>query len=117
MRENADKVLSGLEDSGKKHCVDGTAFHNYSRSPASNMTKLHQKHPEKEILVTEHAEWGVSGMHNIQQYFRNWSRSYVYWVTMSTTRLDEHNQGPYNRLGELSPKTVGTYIWQLDKIS
>ncbi|MAG20703.1 MAG: glycosyl hydrolase [Candidatus Marinimicrobia bacterium] len=100
---NADYILTALEKMGKKHYVDATAFHNYTPFPASNMSKLHQKHPHTDIQLTEHSEWGVAGMRNIQQYFQNWSRSYMYWVTMTTKKLDEHNQGPYNRLGELSP--------------
>jgi len=42
-------------------------------------------------------------MANIQEYFMNRSSSYVYWVTMSTIRPDEHNQGPYNNISALGP--------------
>ena len=67
------------------------------------MSKLYKNHPEHEIIFTEHSEWGISGMYNIQNYFWNWSRSYMYWVTMTTHDLDEYNQGPYNNLNDLSP--------------
>jgi O-glycosyl hydrolase len=100
---HADYILTNLDQMGKKHYVDATAFHNYSNSPASHMQDLHQKHPNTNIVFTEHSEWGVSGMYTIQQYFWNWSQSYMYWVTMTTAQLDEHNQGPYNNLEMLSP--------------
>ena len=73
------------------------------RRRATLMGLLHDRHPETDIQFTEHSEWGVAGMAAIQSYFLNWSRSYVYWVTMTTKQLDEHNQSPYNRIGELSP--------------
>ena len=102
--KNARKVLNGLRKEGEKHIVNGVAFHHYnSQASPANMSKLHDLHPEVDIQMTEHAEWGVSGMHNIQQYFLNWSRSYMYWVPMTTLKLDEHNQGPYNRIPDLSP--------------
>ena len=100
---NADYILSSLEKSGQKNYVDAVAFHNYTDEPVENMTRLHERHPQIDIQLTEHSEWGVAGMFNIQQYFINWSRSYMYWVTMTTRQLDEHNQGPYNRIDELSP--------------
>jgi O-glycosyl hydrolase len=100
---NADEVLSSLAEKGKKHYVNAVAFHNYSDSPASNASCLRERHPDTDIVFTEHSEWGTSGMFNIQEYFWNWSRSYVYWVTMTTRDLDERNQGPYNTLGALSP--------------
>jgi len=101
--EKADRVLHELAQKGQKHVVKAVAFHNYSNVPVTAMTRLHELHPETDIQFTEHSEWGVSGMHNIQSYFMNWSRSYVYWVAMTTQKLDEHNQSPYNRIGELSP--------------
>ena len=110
----ADYILTSLEKMGKKHYVDATAFHNYSDTSASVMTKLHQKHPGVDIQFTEHSEWGVAGMYNIQQYFWNWSRSYMYWVAMTTKKLDEHNQGPYNQIGELSPTLL---IEKYDELS
>jgi glucosylceramidase len=101
---NADKVLNYLKDMGKEQTVDGVAFHNYNpMASPSNMSKLKKLHPDKDILLTEYSEWGVSGMYNIQNYFLNWSRSYCYWVPMTTIKLDEYNQGPYNNISELGP--------------
>ncbi len=100
---DSNAILSSLQQMGKKHYVNAVAFHNYSDSPAENMSELRKKHPDTDIVFTEHSEWGTAGMHNIQQYFWNWSRSYMYWVAATTRRLDEHNQSPFNRLGELSP--------------
>ena len=100
---NADYILSTLQKSGNEHFVDAVAFHNYTDEPVDNLTRLHEHHPQTDIQLTEHSEWGVAGMFNIQQYFRNWSRSYMYWVTMTTLQPNEYNQGPYNRIGELSP--------------
>ena len=102
--KNAKKVLDDLKAMVRPEIVDGVAFHNYepNTSPKS-MSKLHELYPDKDIHLTEHSEWGVSGMYNIQEYFLNWSRSYTYWVPMTTIKTDEHNQGPYNTLSELSP--------------
>jgi len=102
--KNARKVLDELREEGQLHVVDGVAFHHYnSKASPTNMSKLRALYPGVEMQMTEHAEWGVSGMYNIQQYFMNWSRSYMYWVPMTTLKLDEHNQGPYNRIPDLSP--------------
>ncbi len=102
--KNALEVLEGLQNRSKLHYVNASAFHNYNpvASP-DNMTKLHQAFPSIDIQFTEHSEWGVKGMHNIQRYFFNWSKSYNYWVPMTTIQLDEHNQGPYSDLKSLSP--------------
>jgi len=101
---NARKVLDDLREEGQLHVVGGVAFHHYnSKASPANMSKLQALYPGVEIQMTEHSEWGVSGMYNIQQYFMNWSRSYMYWVPMTTLKLDEHNQGPYNRIPDLSP--------------
>ncbi len=99
----ADRVLTDLEKQGKKQAVDAVAFHNYSGYPASGMAELQARHPDVDLQFTEHSEWGTSGMYNIQSYFRYGSRSYAYWVPFTTERLDEHNQSPYNAVGELSP--------------
>jgi glucosylceramidase len=72
--------------------ADGTAFHDYSGDPSA-MTTLHALYPEKDIFFTEKTLWGVAGMDRAAQYFRNWARSYVSWVTM----LDQDglpNDGP-----------------------
>ena len=112
---NADYILNELKKNGKDYYASGTAFHNYTNFPAAYMSKLYKNHPEHEIIFTEHSEWGISGMYNIQNYFWNWSRSYMYWVTMTTHDLDEYNQGPYNNLNDLSPTLLIENPNQSDK--
>ena len=51
--ERAAAILSSLEAVGKKHYVDATAFHNYTGDPASNMTRLHERHPDTDIVFSE----------------------------------------------------------------
>jgi len=105
--KNALKVLQELQKKSKLHYVNAVAFHNYNpMASPDNMSKLHEVFPMTDIQLTEHSEWGVKGMYNIQRYFVNWSRSYNYWVPMTTIRLDEHNQGPYNNINSLSPTLV-----------
>lgn len=101
--ERADRILELLEERGKAHYVDAVAFHNYDDAPASKMSELKVRHPDARLVFTEHSEWGTRGMYDIQQYFWNWSQSYMYWVAATTHQLDEHNQSPYDRIGELSP--------------
>lgn len=102
--ENPRRVLSDLKSIGMLEIIDGVAFHHYApRSSPESMTRLHDLFPDTDMHLTEHSEWGVSGMYNIQDYFLNWSRSYTYWVPMTTIKTDEYNQGPYNTLVELSP--------------
>ena len=115
--KNALKVLEGLQKESKLHYVDAAAFHNYNpMASPDNMTKLHATFPSIDMQLTEHSEWGVKGMYNIQRYLVNWSRSYNYWVPMTTIQLDEHNQGPYSDLKSLSPTLIiemgdGTPDW------
>ena len=102
--ENPRQVLNDLKSMGMLEIIDGVAFHHYEpRVSPESMTRLHDLFPDQDMHLTEHSEWGVSGMYNIQDYFQNWSRSYVYWVPMTTIKTDEYNQGPYNTLLELSP--------------
>ena len=102
--ENPRQILNDLKSMGMLEIIDGVAFHHYApRISPESMTRLHDLFPDKDMHLTEHSEWGVSGMYNIQDYFLNWSRSYMYWVPMTTIKTDEYNQGPYNTLLELSP--------------
>ncbi len=98
------KTLAGLKsDSAESYSfVDGTAFHHYSGSSVQ-MAKLAQAFPDKSIQFTEGAKWGISGMNEIAQIFRNGSSSFVSWVTMVTQTPQEHIQGPYNKPPGLSP--------------
>jgi glucosylceramidase len=72
--------------------TDGIAFHDYGGEP-TEMTRLHNLYPTKDIFFTEKTLWGVTGVDRAAQYIRNWSRSYVSWLTM----LDQNglpNNGP-----------------------
>lgn len=86
--DNVSYPMTILSNANAYAAADGSAFHDYSGSPAS-MTNLHNAFPNKEIFFTERSAWGVSGMDRIAQYIRNWAGSYCAWVTM----LDQ-NQGP-----------------------
>ena len=108
--KKADRILKSLETRGKKHYVDAAAFHHYSDAGPENMKTLKQRHPQIDLQFSEMSKFGVSGMADIQSYFFNGAQSYVYWVTMSTQTPEEHNQGPWNTVKNLSP----TMLMQLD---
>jgi glucosylceramidase len=108
--KKADRILQSLEELEKKHYVDAAAFHDYSDAPPANMLKLKQRHPQIGLQFSEMSKFGVSGMADIQSYFFNGAQSYVYWVTMSTQTPEEHNQGPWNTISNLSP----TMLMQLN---
>ena len=57
------------------------------------MSTVHGAFPTKDMFFTEKTLWGVAGVERAAQYIRNWSRSYVSWLTM----LDQNgkpNNGP-----------------------
>lgn len=108
--KKADRILQSLDSLGKKHFVEAAAFHDYSDAPPTNMLKLKARHPEIGLQFSEMSKFGVSGMADIQSYLFNGAQSYVYWVTMSTQTPEEHNQGPWNTIKNLSP----TMLMQLD---
>ncbi|MDA3901321.1 MAG: carbohydrate-binding protein [Spirochaetes bacterium] len=103
----ARDILWSLDEMGQKKVVDGVAFHHYAGS-VSNLSKLKEIFPAMNIHFSEGSKWGTKGADEIAILFRNYSSSYVAWVTMSTQELDEHNQGPYNVLGKFTP----TYLIQ-----
>ncbi len=82
--------------------VDAVAFHHYQGTP-EQMSKLHEIHPDKNIEFSEGSVWGTAGIAEVAENFRNWSKSYTYWVPMVTHTTREHIQGPYNSPGILSP--------------
>jgi glucosylceramidase len=87
-----DYATTVFQDPGAFAATDGVAFHDYSGDPSA-MTTLHDLFPGKDIFFTEKTLWGVEGVDRAAQYFRNWSRSYVSWITM----LDQNgmpNRGP-----------------------
>ncbi len=100
----AAKTLAGLKaDAAADYdFADGVAFHHYG-GEATEMGRLHQAFPDKSIQFTEGSKWGCAGMNGIAQLFRNWSSSYVSWVTMATATPEEHIQGTYNKPPALSP--------------
>jgi glucosylceramidase len=72
--------------------TDGVAWHDYGGDPMG-MTTVHNAYPTKDMLFTEKTLWGVAGLERAADYMRNWSRSYVSWLTM----LDQNgkpNNGP-----------------------
>ncbi|NUM35313.1 MAG: hypothetical protein HUU50_12255 [Candidatus Brocadiae bacterium] len=88
---NYDNILypqSVIEKAGSY--ISGSAFHYYCGLVHENLTKLHEKHPDKEIWATEcgSGTWigggSISGMfqdlvmHTIR-FPRNWAKSYIMW--------------------------------------
>ena len=92
------QTLAGLKSLGE---VDSVGYHHYAGDP-SNMSVSHDAYPSVGTQFTEGSVWGTAGMNEIVQDFRNWSSSYVSWVTM-TTQTPTHIQGPYNAPPALSP--------------
>ena len=87
-----DYARTIFKDDAALLATDGVAFHDYAGDPAA-MSTLHALYPDKDLFFTEKALWGVAGVDRAAQYFRNWARSYVSWVTM----LDQDglpNNGP-----------------------
>ncbi len=78
-----------LKSQGAYDALDGTAFHDYSGS-LSEMTRLHNLFPEKNVYLTERAVWGTYGADRIAQYMRNWARSYNSWVVMLDSDIETH---------------------------
>lgn len=80
--------LPGVLDHAQANAaIEGVAFHDYSGEPTA-MTEVRNTYPSKSIQMTERAVWGTGGADRMAQYFRNWSGSYVNWVTM----LDQNIQ-------------------------
>jgi glucosylceramidase len=105
LQSDAQQTLSYLKTStpngeGYGFC-DATAFHHYAGDP-TQMTTLHDAYPDKNIQCTEGAVWGTAGVNEIIQDFRNWSQSYVDWVTM-VSQVPACIEGPYNSPGPLDP--------------
>jgi O-glycosyl hydrolase len=98
------KSLAGLKAASAQSYAfaDGVAFHHYAGQPA-DMTRLHERFPDKSLQFSEGSEWGVKGAAEIVEILRNWSSSYVSWVTMATQTPEEHIQGPFDKAGKLGP--------------
>ncbi|GIP20702.1 glycoside hydrolase family 3 N-terminal domain-containing protein [Paenibacillus sp. J22TS3] len=78
-----------LADEQMARAVDGTAFHDYG-GDLSEMSRLHDLYPDKNVYLTERAVWGTQGADRIAQYFRNWARSYNSWVVMLDSDIKSH---------------------------
>ena len=75
-----------LSDPAAAAAVYGTAFHSYAGDPEA-MSELREAYPDKAIWFTERTYWGARGMSSIIDLFRNWSRTYLGWVTMLDSEL------------------------------
>ncbi|MBB3110048.1 glucosylceramidase [Paenibacillus phyllosphaerae] len=84
-------VITSLKNAGKGNYVAGGAFHHYDSGDGSQMTSLHNAHPDKDVWFTEggFGTWNDpqngthSGFDNMMNEFititRNWSKSIVLW--------------------------------------
>jgi glucosylceramidase len=81
-----------LGDTDAQAATDGVAWHDYGGDPSA-MSTLHAAYPNKDIFFTEKTLWGVAGVERAAQYIRNWSRSYVSWLTM-LDQAGKPNNGP-----------------------
>lgn len=106
--QQAVDQLDSFKSLGKSNYIDGTAFHHYA-GDSSAMAKVHQAHPDKDVIFTEGSVWGVGndnpnrGFQSVIRHLRHWSTAYISWVTMLPQQVDEANQGPYNKLGVVGP--------------
>lgn len=100
-----DYATDVLRDPAARAASDGVAFHDYAGDPSA-MTAVHERFPDQDLVVTEKTLWGVAGVDRAAQYFRNWSQSYVSWLTM----LDQHgepNRGPNSEKPRRFMKSIG----------
>jgi beta-glucosidase len=84
------QILKDNTPGGAYDAIEGTAFHDYG-GELSEMTRLHNMYPEKDVYLTERSVWGTEGMDRIAQYFRNWAKSYNSWVIMLDSDIAEHH--------------------------
>ena len=87
-----DYATDAFADDDALAVTDGVAFHDYGGDPSA-MTEVHARYPTQHLVFTEKTLWGVAGVDRAAQFFRNWSTTYVSWLTM----LDQNggpNRGP-----------------------
>ncbi|CDN44004.1 MULTISPECIES: glycoside hydrolase family 30 beta sandwich domain-containing protein [Paenibacillus] len=84
-------VITSLKNAGKGSYVSGSAFHHYDSGDGSQMTSMHNAHPDKDVWFTEggFGNWndpqnGTSqGFDTMMNEFinitRNWSKSIILW--------------------------------------
>ncbi|MFA5834754.1 MAG: glycoside hydrolase family 30 beta sandwich domain-containing protein [Bacteroidota bacterium] len=70
-----------LSDSESNAAIYGTAIHGYSWA-INEVKSIRNMFPSKAIFFTERTYWGADGVSDIIDIFRNWSRTYIGWVTM-----------------------------------
>ncbi|MCI5649609.1 MAG: hypothetical protein MR332_09275 [Fusicatenibacter sp.] len=69
--------------------LDGIAFHPYG-GDASDMGKIADTFPDKNVYLTERAVWGAEGASEMITWLRNQSCSYNSWVTMLDSSTGTH---------------------------
>jgi O-glycosyl hydrolase len=74
--------------------VDGTAFHSYEGNIKSQAA-IHDEFPDKNIYFTERSYYRTQGAVSIINIFRNWARSYNFWVVM-LDKNSKPNKGPHS---------------------
>ena len=106
--EQAVDQLDALKASKQYDYIDGTAFHHYA-GDSSAMLKVHNAHPDKDVIFTEGSVWGIGGdnpnrgFQSVIRHFQHWSTAYISWVTMLPQSVGEANKGPYSKLGIVGP--------------
>lgn len=109
--QQAVAQLDDLQARQQYHYIDGTAFHHYA-GDSSAMHKVHDAHPDKDVIFTEGSVWGIGGdnpnrgFQSVIRHFQHWSTAYISWVTMLPQSVGEANQGPYNQLGKVGPTMI-----------
>lgn len=93
-------ILPILNNSTANQAIYGSAFHGYS-PPVNEAANIHAKFPDKAIYFTERSYWGANGASDIIDIFRNWSRSYIGWVTMLNSE-----KGPEQWTGTPGPSMI-----------
>ena len=58
------------------------------------MTAHHGEFPDKDVYFTEGSTFGLPGAAKVVSYLRNWSRSYLAWVTVIDSNT-QPNPGPH----------------------
>lgn len=101
---NTDHVeypIAVLNDKEARAFIDGSAFHLYNGS-ISELDKLKQAHPDKNIYFTEQwvgagSDFGGSLMWHTEHLIigapRHWARNVLQWNLSSDAKLQPHTQG------------------------
>jgi glucosylceramidase len=119
--------LSILADPGAGKYVDGTAFHLYG-GDVSNLSKVHDKYPNKNLYMTEQTVTGASGdgpfdiagpvSRVLIGATRNWSRNVLLWNLAADPKYGPHTdnggctmcQGAITLDGDTATRNVAYYV-------